>query len=590
MNPQSLIAFTPFLAVLYIVYALIQALRKKRQGIGAALLAFIALVAPVAALIVNQDMAVQLQLSNFLMINAIIVFVGSINVLMLERRNPVKDSSRSYGMLGVGLGVLLAVEILAYPTLASTLNTSNTSIPAGFARSDGSTLQNVVQTTSLTTDGLTAFAEVLTAQTGLTLDEITTQLQSGSTVVDLVAQNNGDLDAVIAATASTLDELAGQDGMPAQMISQLGDDTTTIATQYVQGELADERAQQFLTMMLLGGEMPSLPQGGGNPPAGGSDTFPDSNAAPESDPNSNANESPANNQSGQEPNVQPADAPAAPTDGSTAFAEVLTAQTGLTIDEITTQLQSGSTVVDLVAQNNGDLDAVIAATASTLDELAGQDGMPAQMISQLGDDTTTIATQYVQGELADERAQQFLTMMLLGGEMPLFPQGGGNPPAGGDGALPPANNGPETAADQNANDGQSGSQPDNQNVAQEPPLQPTESPATPTETVIRPTVISFPSATPTPLTAEVSVDESSAAEAAATCTVTALYNLNFRNQPNTTDSTVYLSIPSGTSVVANGRTADGWYSVTYDGQAGWVSGEYVNTNGTCDNIATVDAG
>ena len=447
MNPQLLITFTPFLAVLYIIYALIQALRKKRQSIGAAILALIALIAPLAGLIVTQDATLQTRLTDFLVINAIIVFVGSIIVLMIERRNPVKGSSRSYGMLGIGLGVLIAVEILAYPTLTSTLNGSNNAVLPNLA-GRGSTLQNVAQTTSLTMDGSSAFAEALTAQTGLTTEEITTQLQSGSKVADLVAQNDGNLDAVIAAAASTLDELAGQGGMPAQMLSQLGDDTTAIATQYVQGDLADERAQQFLTMMLLGGEMPS------------------------------------------------------------------------------------------------------------------------------------------------------------------FPQGGGNPPAGGNGTFPPSNNGSENAANQNANADQSSSQPNNQadnqpgnqNVAQEPTVQPTESPvapteipATPTETTIRPTVISFPSATPTPLTTELGAGDSAeaaeqaTADAATTCTVTAIYNLNLRNEPTTTDSTVYLSIPFGTSVVADGRTADGWYSVTYNGQAGWVSGEYVTTDGTCDAIATVDA-
>lgn len=432
MNPQLLTAFTPFLAVLYIIYALIQVLRKKRQGIGAAVLAFIALAAPLAALIVSQDTAVQTRLTNFLMINAIIVFVGSIIILMIERRNPVKGSRRSYGMLGIGLGVLIAAEILAYPALTSALNNSNAVTATGTFQTDTSTFQNVAQTTSITTDSSSAFAEVLTAQTGLTTEEITAQLQSGSKVADLVTKNNGDLNAVIAAAASTLDDLAAQGGMPAQMISRLGDDTMTVATQFVQGELANERAQQFLTTMLLSGEAPS------------------------------------------------------------------------------------------------------------------------------------------------------------------FPQGGQNPPAGGNSAPPAGNPAPQDSANQNTN----GDQPDSQNVAQQPTVQPTESLVMPTETTIRPTVISFPSATPTPLASEISVVDGAEAteqatteitEAAATCTVTAAYNLNLRNEPNTTDSTVYLSIPFGTSVVADGRTADDWYSVTYNGQLGWVSGEYLNTDGTCDAIATVNA-
>jgi uncharacterized protein YgiM (DUF1202 family) len=51
------------------------------------------------------------------------------------------------------------------------------------------------------------------------------------------------------------------------------------------------------------------------------------------------------------------------------------------------------------------------------------------------------------------------------------------------------------------------------------------------------------------------------------CTVTPSYNLNLREKPNT-DSTIYMSIPYGTAVLADARTSDNWYHVSYDNQIG----------------------
>jgi uncharacterized protein YgiM (DUF1202 family) len=76
----------------------------------------------------------------------------------------------------------------------------------------------------------------------------------------------------------------------------------------------------------------------------------------------------------------------------------------------------------------------------------------------------------------------------------------------------------------------------------------------------------------------VSAESTASAEStqeAATCTITPIYNLNLRDQP-TTDGKIYLSIPYGTQVMTDGRTADDWYRVTYNDQVGRVSGEYVS--------------
>ena len=269
MNIASLLAFSPFLAVLYVAFALIQALRKKQQGFGAALLAFIALAVPFAALLLSGDATVKASITNYLTLNAVIVFVASMIVLLIERGNKARAANRSYGMLGIGLGVLLAVEIFVFPLLggASTGATTDVTALRG-TRGDTSTLQNVaVQDTSSTE--ATAFALVVAEQSGLTVEEITTQLAAGKTVAELVATNSGDVDAVIQAAATAIDDLKSQAGMAAQMFANMQGDSSSIATQFVQGELG-ERAQQLLTTILLSGGMPMPPGGaaGGFPPDG----------------------------------------------------------------------------------------------------------------------------------------------------------------------------------------------------------------------------------------------------------------------------------------------------------------------------------
>ncbi|MEO8607320.1 MAG: SH3 domain-containing protein [Chloroflexota bacterium] len=426
MNIQSLIPYIPFLAVLYLLFALMQALRHKQQGFFAALLAFIALAVPLAALILTQDTIVKSSLESNLTLNAVIVFVGSIIVLMIERGNTARAPYHSYGMLGIGLGVLIAIVSLGYPILISSTNGAQGGNRTGANNglTDGSTIQNVSQTTGATTESSSAFADVLTAQTGLTADAITTQIQSGSKIADLVSAHNGDVNAVITAAATALDALKAQGGRATQFLSNLGDDSTAIATQFVQGTL-EARAQQFMTRALLSGGVPAFGQNGQGQGTGTGAS------------------------------------------GTSGFG----------------------------GRGNG----------------VGAVGTP----------------------------------------------------------------GAESTVE----------------VVSVPTAQPTQSPAMPTEVTIRPTLITFPSPTPTPVVTQVSVANAANPEAtqeAATCTITPIYNLNLRDKSNT-DGKIYLSIPYGTQITTDGRTADDWYKVTYNGQAGWVSGEYVSKVAACADVAVVDA-
>ncbi len=330
MNLQSLITVTPFLAVVYLLFAFVQALCKKRQGIAAILLALVAVVIPLVELVTEQNTELRSQLVNYLTLNGIIVFVGSLCVLFVEKRNPKRVANRSYGILGIALSAFIAVGIFVYPLLPTTAATSSTSA-MNVNRTDNSTLLNVSES--------------------------------------------------IASSPVT---------------------STGVA--------------------------PAVQQNGVNPPSSS------------------------------------------------------------------------------------------------------------------------------------------------------FPPPNGTPSVSGQGAPPNAPSGQDTSQ-----------------VQAQTTVEPTSVQATATEPVIRPTLIVFPTLEPTTevnvvtveSTAEVTQEASPVATFdTVTCTITPIYNLNLRDEPNT-DGQIYLSIPYGTAVTADGRTSDNWYSVHYNGQNGWVSGEYVSTVESCSKLPTI---
>src|SRR5436305_886810 len=186
MSLQTLIVYSPFLAVVYVLFGLLQALRKKHQGFFAALLAFLTIALTVAAYVTTTDPLTKAQFTQYMLINAGVVFIGSLLMLLLERRDSERDANRSYGMLGLGVSILMALGIFATPLLSGALAASQA---GGAANNFGNgTLQNVrsftpgaggqtgAATTQAAPDGSDSqLAQVLTAQTGLSTDDLNTQ-------------------------------------------------------------------------------------------------------------------------------------------------------------------------------------------------------------------------------------------------------------------------------------------------------------------------------------------------------------------------------------------------------------------------------
>ncbi len=231
--------------------------------------------------------------------------------------------------------------------------------------------------------------------------------------------------------------------------------------------------------------------------------------------------------------------------------------------DLLAQIQAGSTVADLVAAHSGNLDTAITAIAGALDDMVAAGGREAQMIARFGTDTTQVATQLVNGELG--QAQGFLLPQLISGASALPQLNGQAPPNGGNGGAGAP-------------------------IEDTPAPSPTPTiPTTPTPTVPRPTRIAFPTATPTPAAsatpaADATGAASSGALGAQTCGIIVDYNLNLRNQPSTDGSTVLISIPFGSTVSADARNSTNWYHVAYEGQIGWVSGDYVTASAACADL------
>ncbi|MBI1277518.1 MAG: SH3 domain-containing protein [Anaerolineaceae bacterium] len=436
----TLISLSPYLVFIYALYALVQSIRHQRQGIKALLLALIVVAVPVVLYLTSSDFLARINMMSAMAASAALMCVIGIVVLFIERRDPKRDKQRSYGILGIGVGLLMAVAIVG-GTMTQSISPSQL---AGFGNTSGS---------------------------------------------------NG---ALLNISAPSVGTTVGQGSVPASTAAAVA-------------------------------------------------------------------------------------------------AQTLISQTGLSAADLTAKIKNGNTIAQLVTAHNGDITAVKKAIAAVFDELKAAGGMQAKMMSSLGSDSLDIASKLVEGQLPAQIQQLVTTQMVSGNAAP--PQGaaGFAPPSGANTNASEASS-PAAAAPPTASGGFVSASSNNQTQAQAPATAtPTTVPTlAPTEVVARPTLIIFPSSTPTTAasTSSGAATASTATVASiensqATCTIVIDYNLNLRDKPTQEDSTVFLSIPFGTTVTTNGRNADNWYKVTYEGKTGWVSGDYVTAQASCNQLANI---
>jgi hypothetical protein len=103
-----------------------------------------------------------------------------------------------------------------------------------------------------------------------------------------------------------------------------------------------------------------------------------------------------------------------------------------------------------------------------------------------------------------------------------------------------------------------------------------------------PTALPSLTFTPTPVPLVVSptrgIPTASVTPTASPCTVTVRQNVNLRAEPSLSASRL-ATIPFNTELSVSAKSADGnWWRVTYEGQTGWVSAEFVNADPRCADI------
>lgn len=255
---SALITISPFLALPYIITAVIQKVRgSNRIGFWTTLLAYVAVIVPLVALALDTVNALyEPLLPAAILANAVIVLVISAVILLLDYRKEERDLNQSYGLLGLGVAILLLVGVVTTPLILSL-------IPGSISTSTQAAGTTPAQTNAVTDTSLT---NVLIEQTGLSLDEIQSQMTNGTSLAALIEAHSGSIEAVTGALAQAINQAIEAGTVPQQMLDRMGGNAAAVAAQIVNGELPAQIASRVLSTFTGEGAAPG--GFGGNPPSG----------------------------------------------------------------------------------------------------------------------------------------------------------------------------------------------------------------------------------------------------------------------------------------------------------------------------------
>lgn len=256
---STFITLSPFLALPYIIAAVIQRVRGiHRIGLWGTLLAYVAVLVPLTALALDTINAqYQALLPAAILANAVIVLVISLVVLVLDYRREERDLNHSYGVMGLGVAALLLAGTVTTPLILSLLPVTTT---AATALSTGASSQ---------TDS--SLQRVLTAQTGLSFDNIQSQMENGTSLAALIEANGGSTEAATSALTQAINEAIDSGAVPQQMLQRMGGEAAALAAQIVSGELPPQMAGRILGTFTGQGVIAGPGAGGfpgGAPPDG----------------------------------------------------------------------------------------------------------------------------------------------------------------------------------------------------------------------------------------------------------------------------------------------------------------------------------
>jgi uncharacterized protein YgiM (DUF1202 family) len=244
------------------------------------------------------------------------------------------------------------------------------------------------------------------------------------------------------------------------------------------------------------------------------------------------------------------------------FEQVLTViarQTGLEPETVAVQLDNGTTVADIVREHNGSLETVILGIAQVMNaeiqQMAAEGELDSTQAALGISMMETVVRRGVESDLTG-----LLTRFAESADQDVLAE-------------------IRTAADDDR-------------AAPAETLSPTPAP---TLTKSAPAEDETPVTTPTlPALATLMPLPTREAYASPTATITStlpspclivtVYNVNQRAQPDL-DAELLATIPYDTAVTAFGRDSDAsWWLVEYEGQAGWVSAEFVQAAAACDAL------
>ena len=249
---STFITLSSFLALPYIITAVIQKVRGSRIGFWSTLLAYVAVIVPLVALALDTvNSLYEPLLPATILANTAIVLVISVVILVLDYRKPERDLNHSFGLLGLGVAALLLAGVVTTPLILSL-------IPGTTAT------QSTGANTTATTDS--SLSGVLIEQTGLSFEEIQTQMEGGTSLTSLIEAHGGSTEAVTNALTQAINQAIEAGTIPQQMLDRMGGNAAAVTAQIVSGELPAQMASRILSTFTGQGTAP----GGfsGNPPAG----------------------------------------------------------------------------------------------------------------------------------------------------------------------------------------------------------------------------------------------------------------------------------------------------------------------------------
>jgi hypothetical protein len=280
---QDLLPIGAFAALLFIIFAVLQVVRDRiRVGTWGTILAFVAVSISILVLtLASGDTDSTSLVSMLVLANAVIVLVVSLVILVLDWRRSTRDLDHSFGVLGVGVSVLLIAGVFITPSLLSLV--SDGALPGEaiaqadalpdvdantreFVRDTAADTGTFSRETVAKTDDTTVpentaanpvanmtdsvLAQVLAAETGLPIEELNAQLEAGTPLADRVTANGGNLDTVKTTMIQAIETALAAGTIPEQLASRMGEDVADYVGQVVNGELPSRAVTALFDPLL----------------------------------------------------------------------------------------------------------------------------------------------------------------------------------------------------------------------------------------------------------------------------------------------------------------------------------------------------